>query len=647
MYKIDIGILFDVSFSMKEPYNSFNFKYSQSKADEIINILNRIASRGKNSKNEQIRIFSILFGGCRELIYDFCSLIEIANQTFNHDLKSNDYDKAKEYKEYGFGKKLEEILSEHGNKTLYLSKYLYCDSGPTEKLCEMGYYLLRDDQYLRERIYNKLPYECKSTISNGGVNIVTFFGFYKKDINNSTERVINDIYDICISEYANKIIEKEKIQRKSNGNQLRFINGNDLINIKNNLEKKLVSPKNKSFNLIDLFEKFIYGNTPLYTALNMSFDNFKKQSDYNNNKFLFIISDGELNDITKNFDYIGEIRKKAEENKITIISIFLTSKQIPKDRTFYDEVQSHFTNGSKDLFLMSSTLNYENPVIKFFIKKEWNIPTSGECKLFIEINNSQNLNEFIDIMNEAISELNYKNNVEKIDNPNSLMSLLASTSINYYVNSDINKNEAKDQGDKKTCYANSIAATIYLDSPRFIYGRELDFNTIKNRMINKYGYNGSHIYKILDENLSDYKLKYRPLYDDEKEARLAIMKTRPCLAVFQLSGKQYYNFKKFFEENPKGILTKDIINKQNDYNGEGITHSVVLTHISKNYLKFLNSWGKNWGDNGYFKVENQSVLNAEFIEIYWDFNDLSQQEKDNYNNYMKKLKNDADNYLFK
>ena len=107
MYKIDIGILFDVSGSMKQPFNSFNFKYSQSKADEIINILNRIASRGNNSKNEQIRIFSILFGGYPDLIYDFCSLIEIANQTFNHDLKSNDHDKAKSY---GFGQKIEEIL---------------------------------------------------------------------------------------------------------------------------------------------------------------------------------------------------------------------------------------------------------------------------------------------------------------------------------------------------------------------------------------------------------------------------------------------------------------------------------------------------------------------------------------------------------
>ena len=55
---------------------------------------------------------------------------------------------------------------------------------------------------------------------------------------------------------------------------------------------------------------------------------------------------------------------------------------------------------------MSSSLTYEDPANKFLIQKGWDIPSSGECKLFIEINNSQNLYKFIDIMNEAIGELN-------------------------------------------------------------------------------------------------------------------------------------------------------------------------------------------------------------------------------------------------
>ena len=50
-------------------------------------------------------------------------------------------------------------------------------------------------------------------------------------------------------------------------------------------------------------------------AINLAFDNFRIQS-FNNRKFLFIISDGELNDISKNFDYIGKIKKKIMKIKL-------------------------------------------------------------------------------------------------------------------------------------------------------------------------------------------------------------------------------------------------------------------------------------------------------------------------------------------
>ena len=643
MHKSDIGILFDVSGSMQEPFNSFNFKYSSTKADKILDILKRFCSRGNNSNNENIRIFSLLFGGTKELIYDFGSIMEIANSKFNYVLKSDEYSKASEY---GWGKKFEDILSEHGNYDLYLSKYLYCDSGPSERLCEMGCHLLENDSYLRKRIYEKLPSECKSTAENFGITCIKFF--ISNRINKSTEETINEIYEICMNEYASKIINEENYKRKKDGNSLRFIDGNDLIKIQNNLENKLTSPKKSNFNLMDLISQYIYGNTPLYTALNISFDNFKKQSNNNTNKYLFIISDGELNDINKDFDYIKEIRDKATNNNIIVISIFLTANSIPKCETFYDEIQPHFTNGSKDLFLMSTTLTYEHPIIKFFIKKGWNIPISGECKLFVEINNSQNLDKFINLMNEAIGELNYKNNSEKIENPNSLINLIASTKLDYYINSNINETKAGDQGDKKTCYANAIAATICLASARVYTRKPLEFLDVRNKLENKYGINGIvNLYKALNEILGKYKLKYKPI-DDEKEARKAIIETRPCLAVFQLTGMQKENFKEFFQINPKGILTKEILNKpRTNSNNEKFSHSVVLTHISKNYLKFLNSWGTNWGDNGYFKVENANILNAEFIDIYWELDDLDKNEKDNYIKYMQELRLEMNKNLFK
>ena len=111
---------------------------------------------------------------------------------------------------------------------------------------------------------------------------------------------------------------------------------------------------------------------------------------------------------------------------------------------------------------------------------------------------------------------------------------------------------------------------------------------------------------------------------------------------------QKENFKEFFQINPKGILTKEILNKpRNSINNEKFSHSVVLTHISKNYLKFLNSWGTDWGDNGYFKVENANVLNCEFIDIYWELDDLDKNDKDNYIKYMQELRLDVNKKLFK
>lgn len=430
--KSDIGILFDVSGSMESPFNSISNNNYNKRADELMNIIERICNRGNRLKNEQIRIFSALFGGRNELIYDFCNLLDISNKKFTHTLSSSPFSKASKY---GYGKKLVDILSNYGNKTLYIDNYLYCDSGPTERLCEMGCYLLKEDNYLKDEIYRSLPDNCKSFIQDIGVSGLNIFGFAQDKINKGTTDVINDIYKKCINAYVKRIINEEIYQRKNNGGNLKFIDGNDLVNMKKNLEGKLTSPNETNFNIIDLFKEYIYGMTPLYTALNIAFDNFKKQSNENNKKFLFIISDGELNDVDKNVDYISEITKKAKENKVTIISIFLTSNSIPKAEKLYDSCQSHFTKGSKDLFLMSSTLTYENPVIKFLIQKGWDIPSSGECKLFVEINNSQNLNKFIDIINEAIGELNNKNNIEIAKNPNSLINLLSSTKIDNYVNS--------------------------------------------------------------------------------------------------------------------------------------------------------------------------------------------------------------------
>ena len=55
---------------------------------------------------------------------------------------------------------------------------------------------------------------------------------------------------------------------------------------------------------------------------------------------------------------------------------------------------------------------------------------------------------------------------------------------------------------------------------------------------------------------------------------------------------------------------------------------MVLTGCDPNCLTFMNSWGQEFADGGFFRVEDQSVLNeTKFYDVYWTLDDLKQSEK--------------------
>ena len=58
-------------------------------------------------------------------------------------------------------------------------------------------------------------------------------------------------------------------------------------------------------------------------------------------------------------------------------------------------------------------------------------------------------------------------------------------------------------------------------------------------------------------------------------------------------------------------------------------HAVVLIRCDPDCLTFMNSWGTDWADGGFFRVKDQWVLNkTEFYDVYWTEDDLTDSEKE-------------------
>lgn len=150
-------------------------------------------------------------------------------------------------------------------------------------------------------------------------------------------------------------------------------------------------------------------------------------------------------------------------------------------------------------------------------------------------------------------------------------------------------------------------------------------------MIKEYGNDPDVTERILEKKCSEYRLRYSEVSIDD--AKKAISEKRPVVAQFDLTDEEWDAFAKFYERNPFGILVQDEFDVSKRLSiPPPVTsgHTVVLTSYNSKCLIFMNSWGQEWGDNGFFRVQNAQLLQLKFFDVYWTLDDLTGQEKEYY-----------------
>ena len=370
--------------------------------------------------------------------------------------------------------------------------------------------------------------------------------------------------------------------------------------------------KKEGDELLETVKPYIYGGTLLIQAMRHSVDLFSHSEFANHKKLLFIISDGQPTD--------GEDPPVQELSAlgVTIVSCFITREGLSDPRRLYSLLDESWEMPAKFMFNMSSIVKTQNIPHSVFVKRGWKIDIeNNETRLFFNVNHPDVIKDVCDMARQAVLSQDV------------LSDLLSSVDLDVYIK-QVNDSFGAERLRGETSSANAAAAVMHLAMKRII-GRDggyPDFFDLREKLIAKYGKEGASTKKVLKEMCPEYRLQCQTV--DAIGAMEAISAKRPVVVTFHLTGAQWYQFGKFYNENPRGILTRSYLDSKHVSTSDAAGHAVVLTSYDAESLRLLNSWGGDWADQGFFRVQNSDVLGLEFFDVFWTEDDLSEKEKKAY-----------------
>ena len=500
-----------------------------------------------------------------------------------------------------------------------------------------------DQSFLKEFVEKILPPACRDWPEQGlplqlGAAIVAAMIFLPLAIPTffavrHGPKVGKNVYSSVVTNYRRATVnDVKRVVKKAKTYLLKKVDVDSIFNVKHASdvmhgcvdETKIT--KEKSRELLERIEPYIYGRTPFFRAVKEAIALFQDSKFSSHKKLLFILSDGDPSDGKITESNKGVISKFTEAD-VTVVSCFITESTHINPKRLFSQEKSDWDRFAKFMFSLSSKLSTQSLPRTMFVKRGWTIDiTNNETHLFLQVNHPDHLREGCEVARNVVCC------------QDALSDMLASINIDFYINQEVKDYKAKRVQEGETCYAEAAATVLHLSMTR-IRGREggcPDFYTLRDEIVKEFdpkNYpDGVPTIRVLEKMCPKYRLRCKRV--DLKGAMQAVTSSRPVVATFRLTNKEWDSFYNFYESSPKGILTKKEINitarpdKTPDFG-----HAVVLTSFDSECLRLLNSWGEEWAEIGFFRVQKADVLGLQFIDVYWTEDDLEEEEK----TYLKKF----------
>ena len=601
-----IGILVDVSGSMRNSVGDEVDEEAGSWARSIFKVVDELIKRDVSSSNQT---FALAFGS-RFHPQDFDLLSTVKNAQKE---QSSIEDLRKSRSKRSMINEALAILERNGAERIrtWAKMAVLLKVVDDSTAAAMLHFLQKSSDFTKKFVYNCLPEECREfKAGNMGheslhwlVGWVPVVGDHLQSVGteDSVREAIEKGKNLVIKTMKATVmvgVSKDAIKSVHNASEILHASIGD-----GELTDERVDE------LLKAVEPYIYGRTPLMQTMCHSVDLFSCPEFKNHQKLLFILSDG------LSTDGNDPPLKKLFDLGVKIVSCLITDQKLSDPRHLYSILDESWEEPAKFMFRMSSTITTQKIPRTLFVKRGWKIDIdNNETRLFFQVNHPDIIKDVCDMA---------KNGVLSQD---ALSDILSSVDLDIYVNQACEGFGAKEQ-DEDTCYANASAAVLHLAMKRII-GRDggyPDFFELREGLIEKYGKDGASTIKVLEEICPTYRLQCEKV--DAIGAMKAVSEKRPVVARFDLTGAQWDQFSQFFKEKPKGILTRSCLDSKHHSTSDPGGHAVVLTSYDAESLHLMNSWGDDWADNGFFRVQNSDVLGLEFVDVFWTLDNLSQREK--------------------